>query len=112
MKIKELLTDESKWTQETLAKNENGERVSPTQSDAVCWCLVGAIYKCYSPYEQPKIYFKLSDKFKVYAKLINKFNINSIQIDNRRIDNRIGIWNDQSTRTFDDVKRLVEELDI
>ncbi len=48
MKLRELLTDKSKWTKHTLARNTKGSPVHPLSDEAVCWCLVGAMQKCYS----------------------------------------------------------------
>ena len=38
-----LLSDRKRWTQGTLARDITGNEVSPTDSEAVCWCLFGAI---------------------------------------------------------------------
>lgn len=93
MKVKELLSDESKWTQRTYAKDANGEGVMWCVPEAVCWCLHGAIAKCYR------------GDFDRYERILGDF---------RR---KVGLgdlwgWNDAPERTFAEVKALVEELDI
>ncbi len=47
MKVFELFQDESNWTQLALARNAAGESIDPNDPEAVCWCLYGAIMKCY-----------------------------------------------------------------
>ncbi len=90
MKVRDLLTDESKWTKDTYARDKDGNATTPGASDAVCWCLVGALERCYIPTSE----FGL-----VYERLA------------RRTDGAAK-WNDASERTFPEVRALVEELDI
>lgn len=89
MKIKELLTDESKWTKNTLARNAVGEEELAHSEFAVSWCLVGAAVKCYS--------FGAGD-------VLNKIRdyIKSPVVD----------FNNNPQTTFADIRKLVEELDI
>lgn len=42
MKLSEILTDESKWTKDQLAKDVHGKAVIWASEDAVCFCLTGA----------------------------------------------------------------------
>lgn len=87
MKIKDLLTDESKWTKNTFARNEEG---SPTiLQQGTCWCLLGGVRFCYLDGQETE------------TKIRDKLNVDSI-----------ALWNDAPERTFSDVKKLVEELDI
>lgn len=87
MKIKELLSDETKWCKNDAAKDKNGNAVIPTSNDACKWCLVGAIDKCYTDSTED-IWFK------IYMYLHTS----------------IGDFND--SHNFEDIKNLVEELDI
>ena len=48
MKVKELLSDESKWTKGVLARTADGTACSPTSQHASCFCLLGAIDHCYA----------------------------------------------------------------
>lgn len=93
MKVKELLSDKSKWTQKTLARNKEGIAVSYLSPTAFSFCLVGAVEKCYS----------LEDKQKAY-KVLSRI------VERTRFDP--AYWNDSPGRTFEEVKALVEELDI
>lgn len=47
MKVHELLTDETKWCKGDLARNSRGRTVSPKDDTAVCWCMLGAMLRCY-----------------------------------------------------------------
>ncbi len=42
-KLRELLSDESRWTRGTLARSEDGLPVGPCHDAAQCWCLLGGI---------------------------------------------------------------------
>jgi hypothetical protein len=99
MKVKELFSDISKWTQLVAARDSKGRCCNPTGCEAVCYCLDGAIAKCYihdaSSHEQ--VIQLVRDK--IPMKQIHPHF-------------RISHWNDEPTTTFADVKRLVEELDI
>lgn len=47
MKAWELLSDKSKWTQRTTARDARGNPVVSRDPAAVCWCALGAIIKCH-----------------------------------------------------------------
>lgn len=94
MKIKDLLTDECKWTKGHAAIDKNGNETSPTRESAVCWCLSGAIDKCYGSGNSDEL-------LRVVIKIIEKIQTNYILV-----------WNDHKKRTFKDIKQLLEELDI
>lgn len=47
MKAHELLADPKRWTKWAYARDVNGNGVKPESDDAVCWCIKGAIIKCY-----------------------------------------------------------------
>ena len=44
-KARELISDESRWTQGSYAKDEKGEGTLPWREEAVCFCALGAIKK-------------------------------------------------------------------
>lgn len=92
MKVRELLDDASKWTRGAFAANVFGEHVPYDAPSAACWCLRGAIFRCYG--RQTEQSERVSNL--VYATL----------------DAPIATWNDCRGRKFADVKALVEELDI
>ncbi len=47
MKIKQLLSKKSRWCKRMFAQDQNGVAVSSGSPDAVSWCLLGAVNKCY-----------------------------------------------------------------
>lgn len=47
MKIKELLNDESKWTQGAYARDAQGRATTTFAQSATCFCLIGAAKACY-----------------------------------------------------------------
>lgn len=92
MKIKELFSSPEKWTKKDYALDANGVFVPPRDKSAVSWCLYGAVCKCYYP-----------DRLGM---------ISVIEKIKQRLDKSGAVWNDAPERTFEDVKRLAEALDI
>ena len=93
MKVRELLSDESKWTQNAWGRDATGRPVLWAPKTAVCWCLIGAIETCYPrPGEATPIDNKVRDAIGG-GLMISK-------------------WNDAPERTFAEVKALVERLDV
>ena len=43
----DLLMKEERWTKHAYARNEFGTGAGSTSESAVCWCLAGALTKCY-----------------------------------------------------------------
>ena len=54
MKVYELLKDRKNWTQGFMARRADGIAVGTSDDNAVCWCLIGALYKCYRVEEVEK----------------------------------------------------------
>lgn len=92
MKLRELFSSPEKWTKGAMARTFEGRPVHSHHPDAVCWCFMGGKIKCYSSLTDEE-----SDAF--YARITKRLIVDSI------IE-----WNDQAT--FEQVKALVEELDI
>lgn len=74
MKVSELLSNESKWTKDTQARNKDNVPVRFDDPSAVCWCLLGAIAKCYDKCESLEIRNRLRE-FLPHP-CINRFNDN------------------------------------
>jgi hypothetical protein len=93
MKIRELLTDESKWCKNVTARDINGNPINGDSEDAACWCLGEAFDVCYKGQEQSVV---TEAWYRIYA--------------------ATGIpfcrWNDAPERTFKEVKELVDRLDV
>lgn len=98
MKMKEFYTHESKWTTQYLARDKRTKkRASMSKAMSCpenhCFCLLGALELCYNPYTH-----------------IDKHNT----IRNKLFDEvgDIARFNDSPNTTFEDIKNLVEKLDI
>lgn len=97
MKVRELLSDKSKWTKRAYARNAKGEKIESWNPDAVCFCLKGAINRCYQDSTEHAL---VADKVENAIARKDGFNIG------------IACFNDRESTTFSDIKKLVEELDI
>lgn len=93
MKVHELLTDASRWTQGAMARSSDDRplTVSLALDDGCKFCLVGALIKCYP----------------LGARV-------SLELGNirARVGGSPAVWNDDPRRTFAEVLALVVELDI
>lgn len=100
MKIRELFSDETKWTKGTNARNSFNDPVSPHDLVAAeKYCLQGAVIKCYGFVDR-----------NIYKLMKNRLlKINDVEGDG---PDEVVAWNDAPERTFEEVKKLVEELDI
>lgn len=94
MKVRELLDSPEKWTKGGFARTPEGEHVFPNHAQAVCFCISGAIDFCYSGEKRYAVYRQLNEK--IAAKQWQD----------------IYAWNDAPERTYEEVKALVDELDI
>ena len=90
MKIKDLLKTKQDWTQGTLARDKDGN-AHFSETNSTSWCLGGAIERCYPN-----------------RKIRNKVHLDVVGI----IKMEIADWNDDPKRTFADVRKLIEEMDI
>lgn len=91
--LQELFSRDDSWCKGDYAKNEDNIYCHWSDSDAIQYCLVGAINKIYG-----------HDALYVYKKIQNYLNLEPYGI--------ITYWNDSSERTIDDVRKLVKELNI
>lgn len=91
MKMHELFTGPEKWTQGTYARTRTGLSIGPECENAVCWCIEGALHRCYP---------NAIDAVPILHRL------------NNRVVADIHVWNDDPTRTFAEVRALLLELDI
>lgn len=92
MKIKELLTPET-WIKGSLAWDQYDKYADPEDAKACKFCLSGAMIHCYG---------RLGPEADRVRKLISE-EINYFPIAH---------WNDNRIRKFEDVKNLIEKLDI
>jgi hypothetical protein len=100
MKIKELLVSEDKWARKGFAFDKDDRMVFGASPDAVKWCLLGAVGKCYQGAEGEAVRELLT------AELTTK------DTPEHDLPGSISQWNDNPKTTFADVRKLVEKLDI
>jgi hypothetical protein len=91
--MKDLLCKRSKWTQGTSARTNDDKPCKIENPQASKFCLLGAFGRCYG------LLGSKDTNYEVYRKLCSK-------------TGGITSWNDDPNRTYGDVKRLLEELDI
>lgn len=103
MKIRQLLSSPKKWTQEYYSYDKDGNRCEPNSKEAVCWCLGGAVLRCYS-------HKNITQREKIIVKLQKVLNGKLDRV--KEHGNPISGWNDFPGRKFEEVKALVDELDI
>lgn len=90
MKVSDLLTDSNKWL---VKEGRNGQG---------CYCLSEAIIKCYS-IDRYKIVNRVCSYIKSQSDLFKNMNTSMMLIIN---------WNDYPGRTFEEVRKLITDLDI
>jgi hypothetical protein len=91
MKVKDILTDESKWTQGVDARDRYGHRCDPCSGSAVSFCVTGAALRAYQ------------HSARAQNKAIRSL-LRAIPSEYADLES----WNDETDRTFDDVRRLIE----
>lgn len=95
MKAYELLSDASKWTQGTYARDKSGLSINEYSRDAVCWCIRGAVKVCYCNNVRYEKYMQIA---------------HAIILDGTWKD--MVVWQDAPERTFEEVRELLVRLDI
>lgn len=90
MTLQELFSSEARWTQKKVARNKDGQGRFPNSPEAVQWCLVGGIDKCYDGEELILVHHKVKNYLGM----------------------SLTIWNDYPDRTFADIRRVIEDLNI
>jgi len=96
MKVRDVFTTPATWIKGMYARDGEGNGIRPQDPEAKCFCLQGAIRKCYDP---------AGDFSKEYMRVRDL-------VCTRLGGSDIPSWNDADERTFKQVKQLVEELDI
>lgn len=93
MKVKGLFTDESKWIQGTSWRDSLGNELQ-TPEYAEKYCLAAAVECCHGESDYDFILHRIAEHLGL-----------------QYLDDVI-FWNDSPERTFAEVKKLVNELDI
>jgi xylose isomerase len=89
-----FLSDKHKWTKGAFARDALGVRVNSFHSQAVSFCLLGAMNKV--PIGSP-------ESFQMACRMLEQ------KIRSKTIEPDIPSWNDAYVRTFEDVKGLLKE---
>jgi hypothetical protein len=74
-----------------MARKVTGHPVPPESNEAVCFCVMGALARCYPVYTKR---FVLEEVIR------------------ERVEKAISEWNDSNSTTHEDVIRILKELDI
>lgn len=75
MTIEELLSDKSRWTTRCCARDTNDNFVDMDAPTACKWCLIGAVYKCYSGTDGMRVLSDVQKEISVAGfKSIGRFN--------------------------------------
>jgi hypothetical protein len=96
MKMHELLSTEKRWTQHASARDEFGDVTSSMSRNAVSFCLLGALDRCYAQAQ--------------FSKRAAALNALVSKCGGRRAD--VFKWNDTHGRTFGEVRALLKELNL
>jgi hypothetical protein len=96
VKIREVLSDKSKWCQGNAALTPEGKSVEPSDPKASKWCFFGAALKCYGKHDQ-LVWNDTLDKIHDYIR--KHYNGTSMIV-----------FND--SHTYEEVKAISETLDV
>lgn len=97
-----LLRTEKQWTRDKRARNKQGELVDPTDFQACCWCLTGALERTAKFMTATKI-----DHVDLLVACCIALSENIPELFPNR-DQRIYKFNDDSKTTFEDIIKLTE----
>jgi hypothetical protein len=99
MKAKDILTDQSRWTRGAFARDEHGKMCDPEDDEARSWCVFGALRRAYLDT------FELENAMRAVAQNIPPLKGYGASI-------AIMYWNDYPSRTFEDVRKVIEQADV
>ena len=102
--MRELLSDPARWTKQVHARDANGREVPPKHSEAVCWCLDGAMLKV-SGHEGFGMVGEAAEQYFAAQRIVR-----SIARDNglMRGDMAYSDWNDLKDTQHEDVLGLLD----
>jgi hypothetical protein len=95
MRLQDIFTDESRWTKGAAARDINGNIANCLFDDAVSFCIYGALGK-----SDPDT-FGVDSEIKIRRYLYDIGYIGGI-----------AMFNDDPNTTFEDIRKMVETLDI
>lgn len=92
MKLSDVLSDESKWTQGAMARLADGRVTSALDENATLFCLAGGMIKIAKDDKIPW------DKLYEFVKQALSGHL-------------VSIWNDEPERTWEEVAEVVKKVD-
>jgi len=95
MKAYELLSSPDKWTKSAYARDSFHNPVAFSNSAAQCWCINGAIRKCYGPSRAPIIEEIVQDVIRQNS-----------------IFSSTAHYNDDPATTYEDVIAILKKADV
>lgn len=101
MKVKELLADKNRWTQNVYARDAFDTSCGPLEERAICFCIIGAIKRCYGDKESLEKH--LAGVNPVLARIKE-------HLIEKGLGKDIAYFND--THTHEEVLAVLEKLDI
>jgi hypothetical protein len=104
MKVRDLLSDESKWCKGPTAVDKEGNPTFPLSSTACKWCLAGAIAKCYAEGSA------FRDTYRTPIDKITNI-IHEIHGSSRRGTSYV-TFNEASETTFAEIREILERADV
>jgi hypothetical protein len=105
MKVKDLLTDESKWCKNLPAVDKEGRQTTTRSPTACKWCLMGAIVKCYVETRPPFYESYCAARYKV-LNAIREIHGNLYE------EGYISLFNDGPKTTFAEIREVLERADV
>lgn len=99
-KTSAILSDETRWTQGSYAKNEIGGTMAVESDKASCFCLAGAVYR--AGYELEQDYNVIWEAFNRIAKHVPGAKPGSAHAS-------ILNWNDDYERKFSEVRAVLDK---
>jgi hypothetical protein len=102
MKIKELIDSEDKLSRGAFARDKRGNPVGSLDKEAVCWCLYGAMRKCYGT-RFDVLYLEVENKIVFAAE-------DCIMEDFNDVFNNLANFSDKAD--FELIKQVLERADV
>jgi hypothetical protein len=101
MKAWQLLDSPEKWTQGVFARDKHGWECDWRSEEAVRWCVKGALNCCY---------LKVGDSASEYCRILDK--IYGHLKENDPEFTSLTDWQDSPQRKFEEIRSVLQELDV
>jgi hypothetical protein len=119
MKIKKLFRAKSRWTKGTWSRDKKGVSAGipgtdSSESKACCWCLMGALYKCYPPgWERDRAEKRLL--YFIRKLFPRRAPLRLVEWQRKKmvpVKTTLAGFNDSPVTTFEEVKQVVQLADV